>query len=1033
MSSYVELSLGRRRALSDLKDLQAVRKNKAARIEAFEDMLGSPGPGLENAQEEAPDSPVRVIAREDFFYMPTSPGRHQQLLTQSASTAGALSLAFGGTRSTAQLGSRPAKRGPRLKLSAVLIRMPDLADDKKISVVSRLLTDIDSVPNRYKAIQALYLSKNYLQSLHGAANFEGNPLACLPNYRAHVLVQLPKLRVLDGQDVTPAETEAANGIVRHESAVLTLMLANACLAHKMRRVIETMSIHMELRALLNAPGAASGRASVSNAARVLQLWDYEQQQSDQEKAVMCDAIRREVALVRRRSMMRKPKSATGAKTAHATWDAAFTQVMLIQQETIAQLVHVLEESHLQSSRWAARKAGHDPGDRRAQAKQEALAKDAARRAEREALIGELRDHLLELAGTMRDDYNGLAQQYEDRLQQLQTQLQQEEDQEDAGDRLAPSSPFAGDRSHDGRFEEGFPYQSSMQDWSARGTHGGEGALSLPVSPEHGSAGSFEFHEPDRDSYLSAQPAMTPPPPVDELRVISANIELQLEEIQGSKFRPSRLSTASDDMAELQAAHQAALQQLQTLQAERSRDAKIEELASRHAQHAMQKALQAWRAHARDRQRISKSSKIMTAEEHYFLELKTRMFGAWQTWHVTVHRPQARALRKAAGHWRSRMLEGALEGWKSRAELRRMQKRLVSSAVWFHVQQLYIKSLQGWVDYLRWRRQRHLQSAQARAMWLARLLTRWRVRAVERAESYHAGQQAADHWHATLSTRALAGWCAHLLRSQDKSKAAAAACRHWNAGCKARAFKGFWRHVQHRRQKQTKASMAAALRRSQVQSNTMRCISAWRLTARINAMIELLLSMAQEKAHVWRMRRIWRAWVRFAAQQRKGSLLADKAAMHAHLQQWHQKLMETGEELVEANEARAALSRHLHESEELADSRLAAAEKDALQQRDMGMKLQTAENELLELFRAAKESEMAQEQLTKDHAEARQLPEQLRQQSPRSFRMTGTMELEERRPATAPVGGEADTDFRDPEPSQETSHSTYGGVAWLKAC
>ncbi len=46
----------------------------------------------------------------------------------------------------------------------------------------------------------------------------------------------------------------------------------------------------------------------------------------QEKAVMCDAIRREVALVRRRSMMRKPKSATGAKTAHATWDAAFTQV-----------------------------------------------------------------------------------------------------------------------------------------------------------------------------------------------------------------------------------------------------------------------------------------------------------------------------------------------------------------------------------------------------------------------------------------------------------------------------------------------------------------------------------------------------------------------------------------------------------------------------------------------------------------------------------------------------------------------------------
>lgn len=143
----------------------------------------------------------------------------------------------------------------------MLARAPDLADDKKISMVSRLVTDIDEVPTRYKAIQAsgsisteansagqfpliplrkccsstqasapvlmsyavlqaLYLSKNYLQSLRGvgqfhklmklsaadnqlmgfqvltalgalagtlqAANFEGNPMAALPNYRAHV-------------------------------------------------------------------------------------------------------------------------------------------------------------------------------------------------------------------------------------------------------------------------------------------------------------------------------------------------------------------------------------------------------------------------------------------------------------------------------------------------------------------------------------------------------------------------------------------------------------------------------------------------------------------------------------------------------------------------------------------------------------------------------------------------------------------------------------------------------------------------------
>lgn len=46
-------------------------------------------------------------------------------------------------------------------------------------------------------------------------------------------MRLPGLRMLDGQDVTSAELEAAVGIVRHEAAVMALMLANACLAHKL--------------------------------------------------------------------------------------------------------------------------------------------------------------------------------------------------------------------------------------------------------------------------------------------------------------------------------------------------------------------------------------------------------------------------------------------------------------------------------------------------------------------------------------------------------------------------------------------------------------------------------------------------------------------------------------------------------------------------------------------------------------------------------------------------------------------------------
>ena len=46
----------------------------------------------------------------------------------------------------------------------------------------------------------------------------------------------------------------------------------------------------------------------------------------QEKAAMCNEIRREVALARRRAALRKPKVATGSRVAAASWETAFTQV-----------------------------------------------------------------------------------------------------------------------------------------------------------------------------------------------------------------------------------------------------------------------------------------------------------------------------------------------------------------------------------------------------------------------------------------------------------------------------------------------------------------------------------------------------------------------------------------------------------------------------------------------------------------------------------------------------------------------------------
>ena len=132
-----------------------------------------------------------------------------------------------------------------LKLSAVLHHCPSLWDDKKCSVVNKLITELDKVPDSAQNIQvpvwllicsavllsragseltlpvqALYISKNFLLSLDGlqhlsglkklsaadncladfaaldalqahaqtlqAVNLEGNPLALLPNYRAQV-------------------------------------------------------------------------------------------------------------------------------------------------------------------------------------------------------------------------------------------------------------------------------------------------------------------------------------------------------------------------------------------------------------------------------------------------------------------------------------------------------------------------------------------------------------------------------------------------------------------------------------------------------------------------------------------------------------------------------------------------------------------------------------------------------------------------------------------------------------------------------
>lgn len=102
---------------------------------------------------------------------------------------------------------------------------------------------------QFGALRALSAADNQLADLEAlrplaglqleAASFEGNPVADLPNYRAHVLDLLgPSLQLLDGRPVSAEERGAAGGAVAHEATMLALMLSNACLVHKLGRWVD---------------------------------------------------------------------------------------------------------------------------------------------------------------------------------------------------------------------------------------------------------------------------------------------------------------------------------------------------------------------------------------------------------------------------------------------------------------------------------------------------------------------------------------------------------------------------------------------------------------------------------------------------------------------------------------------------------------------------------------------------------------------------------------------------------------------------
>lgn len=114
-----------------------------------------------------------------------------------------------------------------------------------------------------------------------AAKFEGNPVTELPNYRAHVLHLLgPSVQTLDNSPVSAAEFHSAANCVTLEATVMPLMVSNACLEHKLGKVVQLTRLHCELQCVV-LRGQCDGSAdlhqgtTVGNSRMFLKLWDYE--------------------------------------------------------------------------------------------------------------------------------------------------------------------------------------------------------------------------------------------------------------------------------------------------------------------------------------------------------------------------------------------------------------------------------------------------------------------------------------------------------------------------------------------------------------------------------------------------------------------------------------------------------------------------------------------------------------------------------------------------------------------------------------
>ena len=289
--------------------------------------------------------------------------------------------------------SPPKSRRPRnVKLSEALRDHTSVFDGTKIKVVEKCIVEIDHVPNKFAGIETLFLSNNFLTSLEGVAQFlnlrvlsaannsiayfvdldplsylpnlailnlEYNPVTQLPNYRYHVLRRAPSLRNLDNKEVTKSEWQNCEYMLQKEDRMLNMMYSNRCLVQKLEMGVQKIRLHEELRhivpcrhhlqaALDCGPPAPHSSFDVQIFLRLC----HENFMTHQDPAAIAHSLRKEVRKARNEKIFlagkRMTNSAGGAPVAivggNESWDAAFNEVMLQQQNRIAELLTKIEES-----------------------------------------------------------------------------------------------------------------------------------------------------------------------------------------------------------------------------------------------------------------------------------------------------------------------------------------------------------------------------------------------------------------------------------------------------------------------------------------------------------------------------------------------------------------------------------------------------------------------------------------------------------------------------------------------------------------